>query len=213
MNLKTTIFSLLHARPPPKGRIKIGNYTRGHPYIFSRDRNQTVNIGKFCLFGPDTMLIVGDYNSPRRCTGYDKIVNYYITKLGQPIIKQRNVKNEATIASASSGSTCTGYIDVGNDVWVGARAIILSNITIGDGAIIGAGTIVSHDVPPYAVVAGIPAKLVRFKFSENQIKRLIEIAWWNWPLEKIIENKECLSGDIDAMIQKHHPSFKDTITP
>ena len=68
---------------------------------------------------------------------------------------------------------------------MGYGATILSGVTIGDGAVIGAGTVVVKDVPPYAIVAGNPARLVRYRFDEVTITKLLEIAWWNWPFEKI----------------------------
>lgn len=68
---------------------------------------------------------------------------------------------------------------IGSDVWIGARAIIMQGITIGDGAVIGAGAIVTKDVPPYAIVGGVPAKIIRFRFGANTISDLLEVRWWN----------------------------------
>lgn len=66
--------------------------------------------------------------------------------------------------------------------------MILSGVTVGDGAVIGAGAVVAHDVPPYAIVAGNPAKVIRYRFSETIIQQLEEIRWWDWPVDRIIEN-------------------------
>lgn len=68
---------------------------------------------------------------------------------------------------------------IGNDVWVGRRAIILDGITVGDGAIIAAGAVVTHDVEPYAIVGGVPAKLIRYRFEKNIISDLLELKWWD----------------------------------
>ena len=68
---------------------------------------------------------------------------------------------------------------IGNDVWIGSRVTLIGNITIGDGAIIGAGTVVNKDIPPYAVVAGVPARIIRYRFTEEEIAQLERIAWWN----------------------------------
>ena len=84
---------------------------------------------------------------------------------------------------------------IGNDVWIGDSAIILNGITVGDGAIVGAGAIVTHDVPPYAIVGGVPARIIRYRFPENKICMLLDEKWWNWPVEKIVENQECMQDE------------------
>ncbi len=75
---------------------------------------------------------------------------------------------------------------IGNDVWIANRAIILQGITIGNGAVVGAGAVVTKDVPPYAIVAGNPARIIRYRFPDNTIHSLQEIAWWNWDDTKLI---------------------------
>ena len=84
----------------------------------------------------------------------------------------------------------TFKVEIGNDVWIGANVFINSSTvkTIGDGAIIGAGAVVTKDVPPYAIVVGIPAKVRGYRYSEEQIKCLQKVKWWNWSNEKINEN-------------------------
>lgn len=69
---------------------------------------------------------------------------------------------------------------VGNDVWIGRSAIIISGVNIGDGSVIGAGSVVTKDVPPYAIVAGNPARVIRFRFDKITIERLVKISWWNF---------------------------------
>ena len=73
---------------------------------------------------------------------------------------------------------------IGNDVWIGRNVIILDGITVGDGAIIAAGAVVTKDVPPYAIVGGVPAKLIRYRFSPEIIESLLELRWWDLPMEK-----------------------------
>ena len=79
-------------------------------------------------------------------------------------------------------------IIIGNDVWIGSDVTILGGVRIGNGAVVGAGAVVTKDVPPYAVVAGNPARIVKFRFPQEIIDKLQEIKWWNWPREKILEN-------------------------
>lgn len=81
-----------------------------------------------------------------------------------------------------------GNIIIGNDVWIGYDAIILSGVTIGDGAIIGARAVVTKDVPPYTIVGGVPAKAIRKRFDEKTIKSLLNLKWWHWPEERIAAN-------------------------
>lgn len=76
---------------------------------------------------------------------------------------------------------------IGNDVWLGHNSVVMGGITVGDGAVIGSSSVVTKDVPPYAVVAGVPAKVIKHRFSEKIIKKLLEIKWWEWPHEIIME--------------------------
>ena len=93
-----------------------------------------------------------------------------------------------------------GDIVVGNDVWIGYEAVILSGVTIGDGAVIGARAVVTKDVPPYTIVGGVPAKPIKKRFSEESIKKLQSICWWDWSKEKIAENITAIqSGNIEQL--------------
>ncbi len=81
-----------------------------------------------------------------------------------------------------------GDIVIGNDVWIGYEAVIMAGVTIGDGAIIGTRAVVTKDVPPYTIVGGVPARLIRKRFSDETILELLKIRWWDWPRERIAEN-------------------------
>lgn len=81
---------------------------------------------------------------------------------------------------------------IGNDVWIGANVIILPGVTIGDGAVIAAGAVVNKDVPPYAIVGGVSAKVIRYRFNSEQVRQFLRIRWWDWTHEKIEENIELL---------------------
>jgi acetyltransferase-like isoleucine patch superfamily enzyme len=86
-------------------------------------------------------------------------------------------------------------IKIGNDVWIGTRVIILSGVTIGDGAIIGAGAVVTHDVEPYSIVAGNPARHIRYRFPESVRQALLEIRWWDWPLSELQKVRHLLFSE------------------
>jgi len=93
-----------------------------------------------------------------------------------------------------------GDIIVGNDVWIGYEAVILSGVTIGDGAVIGTRAVVTKDIPPYTIVGGVPAKPIRKRFDDTTIAKLLELKWWDWPEERIKANIEIIqSGQIDKL--------------
>lgn len=141
-------------------------------------------IGKFCAIAAQTKFIMtGDhkldaistYPFPIFQQGWDSV--YDITNL--PV---------------------KGDIIVGNDVWFGYDSLIKNGVTIGDGAIIAARAVVVKDVPAYSIVAGNPARVVKFRFDESTILRLLNIAWWNWDIEKINANLSLISSlDVDSL--------------
>jgi virginiamycin A acetyltransferase len=93
-----------------------------------------------------------------------------------------------------------GDTRIGNDVWIGTGATIMPGVTIGDGAVIGAKAVVGSDVPPYSIALGNPARVVRKRFSGRVTNRLLEIAWWDWPVEKITRHLAAIrSADVDRL--------------
>lgn len=95
-----------------------------------------------------------------------------------------------------------GNIIIGNDVWIGFEALILAGVSIGDGAIIGSRAVVTKDVPPYTIAAGVPARPIRKRFDDDTISNLIKIKWWNWPDEIITENIQAIqSGNITKLME------------
>ncbi len=96
---------------------------------------------------------------------------------------------------------------VGNDVWLGYESAVLPGVRIGDGAIVAARSVVASDVPPYAVVGGNPARLIRHRFTEDETARLMEVAWWDWPVDVVSKNvATIMSGDVaelEAVARAH----------
>lgn len=92
--------------------------------------------------------------------------------------------------------------EIGSDVWIGRGAKILSGVKIGDGAIVGAWTVVSKDVPPYAVVVGSPMVIKRFRFDEWEIDQLLKLKWWDWEADKIVGARDDML-DIDVFLQEY----------
>jgi acetyltransferase-like isoleucine patch superfamily enzyme len=99
---------------------------------------------------------------------------------------------------------------IGNDVWIGRGARVLSGVNIGDGAVVAAYSVVTRDVAPYTIVGGNPAREIRKRFSDGQIADLRAIAWWDWPMERIIGCvSELSSSDIDAFIARHRVDARE----
>ena len=92
-----------------------------------------------------------------------------------------------------------GDIVIGNDVWIGYEAVIMSGVSIGDGAVIGTRALVTKDVPPYMIVGGIPAKKIRMRYDDEKIEKLTQIKWWDWPFEK---TKEKISFIMNGEVEK-----------
>jgi hypothetical protein len=97
-----------------------------------------------------------------------------------------------------------GDVKIDSDVWIGQSALILSGVTIGHGAVVAAGAVCTHDVPNFAIVGGAPARLVRMRFSEQQIEALLRIGWWNWDRERVVKNVEMLCNtQVDRFIDTY----------
>lgn len=93
-----------------------------------------------------------------------------------------------------------GDIVIGNDVWIGYEAVILSGVTIGDGAVVAARSVVTRDVEPYTIVGGVPARPIRRRFDEETIDALLELRWWDWPPEKLTGSLRAIqAGDLEAL--------------
>jgi acetyltransferase-like isoleucine patch superfamily enzyme len=98
-----------------------------------------------------------------------------------------------------------GDVTIGNDVWIGANVTIMSGVTIGDGAVIAANSHVVKDIQPYSITGGNPAKHIKFRFTQEQIQKLLRIAWWNWDDEKInTQTMYLCSNDIDMFIMNNY---------
>lgn len=96
-----------------------------------------------------------------------------------------------------------GDITVGNDVWIGYEAVLLSGVTIGDGAIVAARSVVTKDVPPYTIVGGVPARPIRRRFPDQTIDALLQLKWWDWPLEKLSANLRAIQrGNLELLLKQ-----------
>lgn len=161
----------------------VGSY--GIPNITSFDRVSKVAVGKYVSIASNVSFLLGANHKRGLITTY-------------PVDRLNKTK---TTKDANE----PGNIFIGNDVWIGYGATIIGPVMVGDGAIIGAGALVVSDVPPYAVVGGVPAKVIKYRFDENQIDELLSLEWWNWDKKTILEREgDIYSKDIDGFIKKYH---------
>jgi len=193
VGLKFIFVNMIHVGQLPKGKVTIGKHTYGTPIIQSVSKYNKVSIGNYCSIGTDVILI------PR--VGHilpKEYRNFCVTTFPLTLLKNSTWKPEYEHPHKRND----GIINIGNDVWIGARAIINPGVTVGDGAVIGSGSVVTHDIEPYSIVAGSPAKVISYRYNREQINKLLRIAWWNWDDKKIIENLDFMYGDIDKFIEK-----------
>lgn len=164
----------------------IGDWTYGAPTVLSWGEGANLRIGRFCSIADGVEIMLGGEHRSDWVTTY-------------PF----NVLCEQAYCFTGHPAT-KGDVIIGNDVWIGRKALILSGVTIGDGAVIGAYSVVAKDIGPYSIVAGNPAKLYRLRFDEQTVAALLRIAWWEWPLEKIAEAWPLLlSNKIHEFIQTY----------
>jgi len=159
-------------------------------YIASNSRVTNSKIGKFCCIGSD--VIIGPGKHPSRSFVSSHPIFY--SPAGQ---SQITFVTEAIFDEFAQ-------INIGNDVWIGTRAIILDGITIGNGAIVGAGSVVTKDIPPYAIAAGIPATILRYRFDTTEIAFLAQLKWWDRDITWLRENSGKFSN-IKEFISILHP--------
>lgn len=160
---------------------KIGSYT----YIASNTKIFRTEIGKFCSIASD--VIIGPGVHP---------TNYVST---HPIFYSNKKQCGISFAEKSFFQE-TKNVTIGNDVWIGTKVVILDGVSIGDGAIVAAGAIVKENVPPYAIVGGIPAKVIKFRFDDKKISKLMQLKWWDKSEEWLKANCEKMR-DIDSLLK------------
>ena len=183
--------------------IEIGDYTYyddpGGPerfvetcvrYHFEHMGDRLV-IGRFCALATGVQFIMNGANH-----ALDGLSTYPFSIFGEGW--------EDPAADWVRGSR--GDTVIGHDVWIGRGATIMPGVRVGNGAVVGAGAVVARDVPDYAVAAGNPARVVKIRFSQDVVERLLRIAWWDWPPERVTASLAAIrSGDIDALERSGAP--------
>jgi acetyltransferase-like isoleucine patch superfamily enzyme len=175
-----------------QGRVVYGRHSYGVPtlHVFVHDRTRLV-VGNFCSIGGNYLL--GGQHAIRHVTTYPLRINFGLEGAGDDGMPARR-----------------GDIVVGNDVWTGYGTYIVGGVTIGDGAVVATGSVVTKDVPPYAIVGGTPAKIIKYRHTEEQRAALLDIRWWDWSDEQVLAAVPHLANDdIDAFIayaRENHPT-------
>lgn len=166
-----------------------GDYSYGSVQARSWGEGTQYSIGKFCSISDNVIIFLGGNHRP------DWVSTYPFLSFTDSFPEAKNI--------AGHPST-KGDVVIGNDVWIGSHVVILSGVKVGDGAVIGAYSIVTKHVPPYAIVAGNPARIIRYRFDEQTITQLLELKWWDWPIERIRKNIDIIcSPNIQQFIKSN----------
>lgn len=199
--LKRYVRSYISATPPERldkrldlKQYDIGRYSWGHLWVSNPTPGATLEVGQFCSFAHGVRVLLGgehrtDFVSTYRFPAYEDF---------------RDAVGHLTADTVST----RGSVKIGNDVWIGTEAVVLSGVTIGDGAVIGASSVVRQNIPPYAIALGNPARVAGFRFPPEQIEALLRIAWWDWSLEQLKESLGMMmSNDIASFIEAFDPAL------
>ncbi|MCP4606048.1 MAG: Vat family streptogramin A O-acetyltransferase [Proteobacteria bacterium] len=166
----------------PEGPDRFENNVLYHfPFIGDK-----LIIGKFCAIAKDVKFIMNGAN--HKVSGFS---TYPFQIFGNGWQKVMPIEDDLPYK---------GDTEIGNDIWVGYDATIMPGVKVGNGAVIASKSVVTKDVPPYSVVGGNPAQIIKYRFDERVIDDLMQIAWWDWPAKKITENLEAIVGsDLSAL--------------
>ncbi|MBR06063.1 MAG: chloramphenicol acetyltransferase [Rickettsiales bacterium] len=164
----------------------VDNFEKNVKYHFDFTGDKLI-IGKFCMIASDVKFIM---NGANHLT--DAITTYPFAIFG----------NGWETAMEGRSYPQKGDLIIGNDVWIGYNATIMAGVTIGDGAIIATNATVVKDVPPYSIVGGNPAQVIKYRFDEATREKLLQLKWWDWPIEKITANVHKLTGlELDELME------------
>lgn len=172
------------------GRLVVGPHTYGPLVLrhWGAPGGYVCRVGDYCSIADNVQVFLGGYHRP------DWVSMYPFGAFAK--WRGPDVRTDHTVGR--------GDVVIGSDVWLGSQCMIMAGVTIGHGAVVAARAVVSRDVPPYAIVAGNPARVVKRRFDDQTIAELLAIAWWDWPEERIRQNLDLLlSGDMAAFLARN----------
>jgi len=175
----------------PGDNLVMSEHSYAPPHIFAFGNSEhTVTVGKYSSVNGSVEVLLDGNHHPEWVSTYPFRIRYDLPGAhqdGHPFSR--------------------GSVVIGNDVWVGWRAVILSGVTIGDGSIVAAGAVVTKDVAPYTIVGGVPACMIRRRFDDATCDALCRIAWWDWSHEKVIAHvNQLCSPDLGEFLSRHDPA-------
>lgn len=167
--------------------FKIGDYTYGKPELHWLGEPVTLVIGKYCSIADNVKLFLGGGHRT------DWVTTYPFS----------HIKDWPEAHNILGHPVAKGDIVIGNDVWLANNSTIMGNVNIGNGAVIGANSVVAKDIEPYHIAAGNPATSKKIRFTDTEIEMLEEMKWWDWPREQVVECVDLLcSSNIQALYEK-----------
>lgn len=163
-------------------------------YISADSVIRYTHIGRFCSIGSKLQTGLGMHPTKDFVSTHPAFFSVS-QQAGFTFVKKNSFKENNFV-----NETEKCIVKIGNDVWIGNNVTIMDGLTIGDGAVIGTGAVVTQNVAPYAIVAGVPARVKKYRFSEEEIKQLLDIKWWDWDMDKIHLNSH-LFEDITSFVK------------
>jgi acetyltransferase-like isoleucine patch superfamily enzyme len=171
------------------GLVGAFTYFNGPAEIIELNEGSQVYVGKYCSIAKGLKLILGNYHRADWVSTFP--------------FHQVHPDSFPSVSGATGHPKTNGDIVIGNDVWIGDSATIMSGVTVGDGAVIAANSHVVRNVEPYSIVGGNPAKQIKFRFSPRQIEDLLELRWWDMSIAEVDSLTPLLmSDDVDSLIRK-----------
>lgn len=174
-----------------EGANSLGDYTR-----FSGSMGYGSYTGMYCRIVGNVGRFTSISDEVSNTCGTHPYLPPFATT--SPMFYSVRLQSMVTFATEERFPEVLNPIKIGNDCWIGARAFFAGGLTIGDGAVVLAGAVVTQDVPPYAVVGGVPAKIIKYRYDEETIDWLLKVRWWDKPVEWLRVNWELL-GDIEKL--------------
>lgn len=160
-----------------------------YSYVGKHSSLVHAEVGKFCSIASDALIGMGTHTLNKISTS--SVFTEAKNGTGQKWVSKTEVEPFRKVK-------------VGNDVWIGTRAMVMGGVTIGDGAVVGAGAVVTKDVPPFAIVGGVPAKIIRYRLPEEVIDEVLKHEWWNLPDEQLKEDIQLFQKDVDVDMREEY---------